>query len=86
VDESSARQFNLPAGTRGAVIVKLAPDSPLGAAIEPLDVIHSINGQGIMSAEEAVKALNLPAPAGGTTIGFDRVVRGKFERRSVRLP
>jgi serine protease Do len=85
VDEALKKALNLPGTTRGVVVLKVEPDGRLAGVLQPFDVINAINGRGVATAEEAVAALNKPAPADGMTIGFDRVVKGMVERRSVRL-
>ncbi len=86
LDEAYSRQLGLPANLRGAVIVKVEPKSPAASALKLLDVIHTVNGRGVETAEEAVTALGAGASKDGLTLGFDRVVKGAVERRSVRLP
>jgi serine protease Do len=86
IDEAYSRQLGLPTNLRGAVVVKVEPNTPAASALKVLDVIHSVNGKGVATAEEAVSALGAGAARDGLTLGFDRVVKGAVERRSVRLP
>lgn len=86
LDEAYSRQLGLPANLRGAVIVKIEPQSPAAGTLELLDVIRAVNGQGVATAEEAVTALEAGVVKEGLTLGFDRVVKGAVERRSARLP
>ena len=86
LDEAYSRQLGLPANLRGTVVVKIEPQSPAAGTLKPLDVIHSVNGRVIATAEEAVGALEAGAARDGLMLGFDRVVKGAVERRSVRLP
>jgi serine protease Do len=86
LDEEGARRLNLPDALRGAAVVKVDPKSPLAAHVQPLDVISSIDGRAVQSAEEAARAINQRADRGALEIGFDRVARGVIERRTVRVP
>jgi serine protease Do len=86
LDEPTARQLGLPVTLHGAVITRVAPTSPLASVLKPLDVIYSVNGHGISTADEAVKALAGQAAPEGLLLGYDRVVKGAVERRTVRVP
>jgi serine protease Do len=86
LDEAVARRFGLPLTLRGVVVVRVAPDSPLSGRIRPNDVLHSVNGRGVATAEEAAKALSRPAGAEGLVLGYDRIVKGAIERRSESVP
>jgi serine protease Do len=83
LDEDASRRFDLPAALRGAIILKIAPDSPLATRLMPNDVISTVNGRSIASAEDAVRALN---QQDNLVVEFDRLVKGAIERRTVRLP
>ncbi len=86
LNEETRRALKLPEPSRGAAITKVTPDSPLAAFLKPQDVITSIDGQAIRTAEEAAKVLNDHAARDPLVIGFDRVAAGVVERRSVRIP
>jgi serine protease Do len=58
-----ARQFELPAGTRGAVITDVEPDSPAARALLPGDVILEVARKRVSNANEASAALRA-VPAG----------------------
>ena len=82
----STRTLKLPESSHGAAVTKIAPDSPLAALLKTSDVITSINGQAIRSADEAASVLNQLVARDPLVIGFDRVARGVIERRTVRIP
>jgi len=86
LDGASSRRLGLPESLRGAAIVKVAPESPLSGIFRPLDVIHSVDGRSIASAEEASQALGRSTDAQSLVFGFDRVVKGTIERRTIRVP
>ena len=86
LDEATATRNGLPANLRGALVVRVAPNSPLQSILKPFDVVYSVNDQAIASADDAVKALGASPNASGLTIGYDRLVKGAVERRSVRVP
>jgi serine protease Do len=58
-----SRQFELPAGTRGAVITDVEPDSPAARALLPGDVILEVARKRVSNANEASAALRA-VPAG----------------------
>jgi len=86
LDGESAKQLGLPVNLRGAVVLKIAPDSPFSTKLMPLDVIASIDGRAIAAAEEAGRSLNRTSDREAVVIEFDRLVKGGIERRTVRLP
>ena len=72
-----AQQLRLDAGTRGAVIVEVDPDSSAArAGLQPRDVIVRVGRQAITSAAEAQREL-ARVPAGSTA--FLRVLRNGQE-------
>jgi serine protease Do len=86
LDEDAALQLGLPTTLRGAVILKITPDSPLATRLKPLDVIATVDGRLIASAGEAVQALNRPMDHEALVVEFDRLVKGGIERHTVRVP
>jgi serine protease Do len=86
LDETTSRQLGLPANKRGAIVAKVAPDSPLASLFRPNDVISTVDGRPVVSADEAVKMLNRPTDRVPLFLEFDRLVQGTIERRSVRIP
>ena len=72
-----AQQLRLDAGTRGAVIVEVDPDSPAArAGLQPRDVIVRVGRQVVTSAAEAQR--ELARVASGST-AFLRVLRNGQE-------
>ncbi len=60
------RQLQLPAGRTGAVVTDVTPGSPAAAAgVQPDDVILSVGGTAVHSADDVAKALD-GLPAGRT--------------------
>lgn len=86
IDEAKANLLRLPRALHGALVVKVAPENPLASVLKPLDVVYSINGRDIHNADEARRALRDLNDAQGLLLGYDRVVNGAIERRTVRLP
>jgi serine protease Do len=86
IDPTTARRLGLPESLRGAAVVQIVPDSPLAGVFLPLDVIHSVDGRSVASAEEASQAINRPRDRDSLLLGFGRVVQGAIERRSIRIP
>ncbi len=86
LDDPTARQHGLPNTLHGALVLKVDPTSPLFSIVVPLDVIYSVNGHGVSTAEEAVQALGGHGKGQGLLVGYDRVVKGVVERRTVQIP
>jgi serine protease Do len=85
LDEPVARRLGLPAALRGSVVMKIAPESPLAAQLQALDVIHSVNGHPVKTAEDAARALNSQADKSTLLISFDRLVNGSVQSRTVQV-
>ncbi len=58
-----ARQFELPANVRGAVVTDIDPDSPAARVLQPGDVILEVSRKRVSNATEASAALRA-VPAG----------------------
>lgn len=86
LDASAARRLGLPDSLRGAAVLQVAPESPLAAHFKPLDVIHTVDGRSVISAEEATQAMSRPTDRDSLVFGAYRVNRGIVERRTVRVP
>ena len=86
LDAPAARQLGLPTTLKGAVIIHVDPSSPLAQVLRPLDVIYEVNGKGIGTAEEAARALAGRVAKDNLIVGYDRVVKGAIERRTVQVP
>jgi len=80
------QRLGLPENERGALVARVAPESPLVTVLRQNDVIVTVDGRPVQTAEEAVAALNVSGGQGKRIMEFDRLVRGSIERRSVRLP
>lgn len=66
VNPQTESEFNLPAGTHGAVIAQVAPNSPAAmAGLQPGDVIIGIGEQPVTSVDQAVKAIHAAESRGG---------------------
>ena len=64
LDEAGARRLGLPKTMRGAAVMKVFPDSPLARHFRPLDVIQTVNGRAIRSADDVVEGARRPGRAG----------------------
>jgi S1-C subfamily serine protease len=85
-DESASKQYQLPSTLKGVLVTSVAPDSPVKDFLEPLDIITSIDGHEVRTAQEATKAIEQRSNDTPMLLVFDRVVRGVVERRSVKIP
>ena len=86
LDPSSARRLNLPGSLTGVAVVKVAPDSPLAAALKPLDVLSAVDGHAVKTAEDAARVLNERAELRDLVLDYERVVKGAIEHRTTRFP
>jgi serine protease Do len=77
-----ARQFELPSGTRGAVITDVDPETPAGRVLAPGDVILQVNRQAVSNASEAGSALR--AVPAGRAVGLLILRRGQEQFVTVR--
>lgn len=66
VNPDTESQFNLPAGTHGAVIAQVAPNSPAAmAGLQPGDVIIGIGEKPVTSVQDAMQAIHAAESRGG---------------------
>ena len=87
LDVLVARKMGLPEELRGAAVTKVEPDSPLAGYFRPLDVVYSVAGRPIQSAEEVVQALAGRKPSStALELGIHRLVDGAFQLSKVRVP
>ena len=86
LEPTSARTLGLPESLRGVAVIRLEPDSPLNGYFHQLDVIETVAGQPMKSAEEVVQALAGRHAATGLDVIFQRLVEGGFQRSRVRVP
>jgi serine protease Do len=77
-----ARQFEVPANTRGAVVTDVDPDSPAARVLQPGDVILQVNRQPVTSANEASTAMR--AVPAGRAVGMLILRRGQEQFVTVR--
>ena len=82
VTPEMARQFELPASTRGAVITDVDPDSPAARVLQPGDVILQVNRKPVTNASEASTALR--AVPSGRAVGMLIMRRGQEQFVTVR--
>ena len=77
-----ARQFEIPANTRGAVVTDVDPDTPAARVLQPGDVILQVNRQPVSNATEASSALR--AVPAGRAVGLLILRRGQEQAVTVR--
>jgi serine protease Do len=82
VTPEMARQFELPATTRGAVVTDIDPDSPAARVLQPGDVILQVNRKPVTNANEASTALR--AVPSGRAVGMLILRRGQEQFVTVR--
>jgi serine protease Do len=82
VTPEMARQFELPASTRGAVVTDIDPDSPAARVLQPGDVILEVNRNPVSNAGEASTALR--AVPSGRAVGLLILRRGQEQFVTVR--
>jgi serine protease Do len=77
-----ARQFEVPANTRGAVVTEIDPESPAARVLQAGDVILQVNRQPVTNANEASAALR--AVPAGRAVGMLILRRGQEQFVTVR--
>jgi serine protease Do len=82
VTPEMARQFELPANTRGALITDVDPDSPAARVLQPGDVILQVNRRPVTNMTEASAALR--AVPSGRAVGMLILRRGQEQFVTVR--
>jgi serine protease Do len=70
-----ARRFEVPSGTRGAVVTDVDPDSPAARSLTVGDVVLEVNRQPVSNANEASQALR--AVPAGRAVGMLILRRGQ---------
>ncbi|MEO6809111.1 MAG: trypsin-like peptidase domain-containing protein [Isosphaeraceae bacterium] len=86
LDALSARRLGLPETLRGVAVARVEPGSPLATAVQPLDVIGSVGGRLVTTAEEAVRALSRRESRGSVELGLQRPIGGRLKPLTVRVP
>ena len=87
LDAPAARRMGLPEELRGAAILKVDPDSPLAGYFRPSDVVYSVAGRPIQSADEVIQALGARRAASTTLeLMVHRLVDGSLQASKVRVP
>ena len=82
VTPEMARQFELPANTRGAIITDVDPDSPAARVLQPGDVILEVARKPVANMGEASAALR--AVPSGRAVGMLILRRGQEQFVTVR--
>jgi serine protease Do len=82
VTPEMARQFELPANTRGAIITDVDPDSPAARVLQPGDVILEVARKPVANMGEASAALR--AVPSGRAVGLLILRRGQEQFVTVR--
>ena len=82
VTPEMARQFELPANTRGAIITDVDPDSPAARVLQPGDVILEVARKPVANMTEASAALR--AVPSGRAVGMLIMRRGQEQFVTVR--
>jgi serine protease Do len=82
VTPEMARQFELPANARGAVVTEVDPDSPAARVLQPGDVILQVNRKPVANASDASTALR--AVPSGRAVGMLIMRRGQEQFVTVR--
>jgi serine protease Do len=84
LDQSSRREFRIPKDVEGAVVTKVASDSPAAAlGIEPGDVIMSVDQQPVKTPQEAADQLKKAAANGNILLLLNRHGTSQFVGLSV---
>ncbi len=80
------RDLSLPEQLKGAVVVNVDKESPLVDVCRPSDILATIGGRQVVSADQAVKLLNEHKESSPLTIELDRLGKnGEVERHPIRI-
>jgi serine protease Do len=83
---ASARRYGLADSQRGVLILKVEPTGPLAPIFKAFDVIESIDGRAVRSAEEVGRALSPGRAKSALEVVILRPEKGKMERRTIQIP
>ena len=87
LDAPVARRMGLPEELRGAAVMKVEEDSPLAGYFRPLDVVYSVAGRPIQSADEVIQALAVRrGRLQGARAGRPPAGRRLFQVSKVQVP
>ncbi len=86
LDQGWIRKLGLPDASRGAAIVKVDPNSPLARHFKSFDVIETIDGRQVKSADEVVRALSNKNAVQSREIVLLRRSGDVVERTTIRVP
>jgi serine protease Do len=81
-----AQKIDLPDDRHGALVLTVDPESPLAGSVAPNDLISAIDNHAVQSADQVAKLLSQRTDHVQSVMSVDRFVKGKLERRSVRVP
>jgi serine protease Do len=81
-----ARRMHVAETARGVVVVRVEPTSPLALYCKPRDVITSIDGHTVRTAEEAAQLLNHRPSRAAIELSYQRLINGSNQLRTVRIP
>jgi serine protease Do len=86
LDPASARRLGFSETLRGVAVVRIDTSSPLSSYCKPRDVIQTIDGQAVWTAEDAVRALARFGTQKRLELGLQRPTNGAIEWRTIRIP
>jgi serine protease Do len=86
LDVASARQLGLPETLRGVAVKRVEPNSPLAASLQALDVIGTVGGRAVRTADEVALALSRRRGADPLEIGLQRPIDGMMRALTIRVP
>jgi serine protease Do len=79
--------LSLPDSLKGAIVVTVDPESVLAEFCRPNDVVSTIGGRAIATAEQAVRLLNGRTEAGPLIVEVDRPGQnGEVQRLAIQIP
>lgn len=85
-DASAARQHGLMETVRGVLIVHLDPSSPLSPYLQPNDLIQTVDGRSVRSADDFWRAIEHHPARTRLNLGLQRTVQGKPESHDIEIP
>jgi serine protease Do len=86
LDASVAHHLNLPESLRGAVVSRVDPASPFASLLQRSDVITTVGGASVKSAEDVARALKLRKDREPLELVFQRAASGAMQPHKIQAP
>jgi serine protease Do len=86
LDAGVAHHMNLPESLRGAAVTAVESTSPYAKLLQRADVITTVGGVPVQSADDVARALRRTRAGGGVEIIFQRASNGTMQAYKIQAP